>query len=89
MKIFCCQTCLLIISLFFWFDGYTQSDSPKMDSLKKVLLTEKEDTNKVNTLLELGKYYFNEFDVENSSVYTNLALHLSQKLNFKKGEGYA
>lgn len=35
-------------------------------------------------MLELGKYYLNEFDVENASVYTNLALHLSQKLNFSQ-----
>ncbi len=41
---------LFVIFMLCSFIAYMQSDSLQIDSLKKVLLTQKEDTNKVNTL---------------------------------------
>ena len=68
----------------FSFSGYTQSDSLKIDSLKKVLVIEKEDTNKVNTLNELAsqRVYFNTDTAMN---FFKSALILATKLNYEMG----
>lgn len=58
------------------------------DSLRKVLLTAKEDTGKVNTLLALSKNYFNT-SPEDAITYANEAKNLAEHLNFKKGIAYA
>ncbi|MEO8711544.1 MAG: ATP-binding protein [Parafilimonas sp.] len=85
MKTFLCKTCVLIVFGVFSISGYGQSDSLKIDSLKNVLLTQKEDTNKVNTLNELGKTFFYKSDNKSVAQYTNEALTLAEKLNYNKG----
>ncbi len=87
MKTLFCQTSLLLVLTIFSLSGYTQSDSLKIDSLKKVLITEKEDTNKVNTLFKLIGAYYNEFDTGKVLIAANQALAISKKISFKKGEG--
>jgi two-component system NtrC family sensor kinase len=78
---------LILISLFASFNMFAQSDSLKIDSLKKVLQTEKEDTTKVNTLNELSyKYIGNSNNGEKAISLANEALKLASTLNFKKGE---
>ena len=60
MKIHLYKISLLFILSAFSFKAYSQAsvaDSLKIDSLKKVLLTEKEDTNKVNTLFHMVRVY--------------------------------
>lgn len=64
--------------------AYTQSDSLYIDSLKKVLLTEKEDTNKVNTLIVLGKHYGNDYP--EAIKYLNAALKMAQAIGDIHGE---
>ena len=51
MKILLYKVGLVVIFVVCCADVHAQSDSLKIDSLKKVLQTEKEDTNKVNTLI--------------------------------------
>jgi hypothetical protein len=51
------QTSLLLVLIIFSLSGYTQRDSLEIDSLKKVLISEKEDTNKVNTLFNLIRHW--------------------------------
>ena len=58
------------------------------DSLKKVLLTAKEDTGKVNKLLQLSKDYMSSAPEEAIS-YSIQARDLAQKLKFKTGKAYA
>jgi serine phosphatase RsbU (regulator of sigma subunit) len=63
--------------------------TPHIDSLLAVLRTQKEDTNKVNTLHELTRAYLFELnDNEKVGEYGKKQLLLSQKLNFKKGIAY-
>ena len=76
------------ILVSFSFKAYSQSnasDSLKIDSLKKVLETQKEDTNKVNALYKVSRYLSNVADYNSSTQYADSALKLSNKLNFKKG----
>ena len=85
---------LLFISFLFFalivfsFTAYTQinlSDSLKIESLKKVLQTQKEDTNKVKTYAGLlWEYQWNAPD--SALAYSFAALELARKLNFVNGE---
>ena len=97
MKTLLYKFCLLIVFIVCSLVAIAQSDSLTIDSLKKVLLTEKEDTNKVNTLNAI-RDILSEKDYEKLAIQnnknpdaellqiSNQALHLAQKLNFKKGE---
>ena len=64
------------------FAAYTQS--PRIDSLKKVLAAQIADTNKVKTLYRLGRSY-QLSDSDTSLAYAQQALDLAKKLNFEKG----
>jgi tetratricopeptide (TPR) repeat protein len=53
------------------------------------LQTQKEDSNKVKTLIELGSVLTSSTEYDNAIKYTNQAQVLSAKLNFKAGQGQA
>src|SRR3954466_7093438 len=58
-----------------------------IDSLKKVLQGQKEDTNKVNTLSFLGYNY--EFHFPDTGVmFLQQGLQLAKKLKYEKGEAF-
>src|SRR5437762_12373206 len=61
-------------------------DSLKIDSFQKVLQTQKEDTNKVNTLLGLSDQYWTNNDHSHILQYSRAALALSEKINFTTGK---
>jgi tetratricopeptide (TPR) repeat protein len=62
------------------------AQTPHLDSLLRVLTTQKEDTSKANTLHEIARAYLFELDdINNVGKYGLQQLALSQKLNFKKG----
>jgi two-component system NtrC family sensor kinase len=77
---------ILCIFLIFYIGSNTYSQNKAIDSLKNVLLTQKEDTSKVNTLHELGFQYGFVGDFEKSLDCAKKALVLSEKLGYKKGE---
>ena len=80
---------LILISLFAALNVFPQSDlsdSLKIDSLKKVLRIQKEDTNKVNTLNTLCR---NLKDKADFMQYANEQLSLCEKLNFRRGKAAA
>jgi tetratricopeptide (TPR) repeat protein len=58
------------------------------DSLKKIISSEKDDTNKVNTLIELSKNFLST-DAKQALQYANQANVLAEKLNFQNGKGWA
>src|SRR4051812_31279776 len=89
MKIPFRQAGLLILLFAFSFNLYAQSDSVKIDSLKKILQTQKEDSNKVNTLNELSIAFSQTSDVKKSRQNAIEALALSEKINFEKGSANA
>ncbi len=82
MKILLTKFCLFNLLLIFWVDMCAQSDSLKIDSLKKVLLTEKEDTNKANTLYALGLAY----NVQNNYFATIKTLLAASKIGEQTGD---
>ncbi len=67
----------------------TFAQNKKLDSLKAVLGTENEDTNKVNTLTALSWTLSHLGNLNESIQYGKDALSLSEKLSFKKGIGNA
>jgi len=76
------KTCVFFIFLLLSYAAYTQV--PWLDSVKKVLQTEKEDTNKVNTLIALAGYY-QVSHADTGVTYAQQALDLAEKLNFETG----
>src|SRR5439155_13403337 len=86
------KTFLLFVLILYSFTAYSQydfSDSLRIDSLEKVLLTQKDDTNKVNTLNEMSKKMDNTADYTNAINTVNKSVVLSEQLNFEKGSGDA
>jgi two-component system, NtrC family, sensor kinase len=90
MKTLLIKFCLFNLFFIFCVDLYAQSDSLKIDSLKQVLQTQKEDTNKVNTLNDLSELSEQVFYITDHTIpmqYANSAIKLADKLNYKKGKG--
>jgi class 3 adenylate cyclase/tetratricopeptide (TPR) repeat protein len=65
------------------------AQNSEIDSLKKALRIQTEDTNKANLLNMLSRNLWVIGDNKNSRLIANQALSLSEKLNFIKGKGYA
>lgn len=84
MKKFFPRTYLLFVFIVLSFSSNAQlsaGDSLKIDSLNKVLRTEKRDTNKVNTLMKLGDiYYFNGNNTESLKTFS-IASAIAKELN--------
>jgi class 3 adenylate cyclase/Tfp pilus assembly protein PilF len=79
---------LFLIFLFSVQYTFSQERS-RTDSLERVLITAKEDTSKVNTLNALSRAYWERQNLDKAQQPANLALKLSQEINFKKGEADA
>src|SRR4051812_45828829 len=85
MKTLLYKAWLFIIFIVCSFTASAQSDSLYLDSLKRVLQTQKEDTNKVNNYFEVG--YFYQWSQPDSALrYAIPGLELAKKLNFISGE---
>jgi two-component system NtrC family sensor kinase len=80
------KTILIFLFFFCAFSAHPQSNA--IDSLEKVLQTQKDDTNKVNTLNALSEEFRNEKnDYEQALQYAGHALSLADNINYKKGKG--
>ena len=77
------KTCLFIIFIVYSFSATAQNNS-QIDSLKKVLQTEKEDTNKVNTLIQIGSNYSDQEINDESLLYYFKALTLAEETGSKQ-----
>jgi tetratricopeptide (TPR) repeat protein len=62
-----------------------QAENHIIDSLRNALKTEKDDTNKVITLIRLCRKFEKLGNHDSSLIYCNITKTLSEKLNFKKG----
>ena len=83
------HTSFRILFLFMLWHSSAFAQTPRIDSLLRVLKTMKEDTSKANTLFELTRAYLFELnDNQKVGEYGMQQLVLSQKLNFKKGIAY-
>ncbi len=58
-------------------------ENKEIDSLKALLSKAKEDSLKVNTLIELSKLYV--YDPDTSIIYADKAIELSEKLGYRRG----
>jgi signal transduction histidine kinase len=93
MKIVNKKILLLSALLFYSFVLYAQNNT--LDSLIKVLQTQKEDTNKVNTLNKLSEALAVFIFLRDSGIYkpaldyAETAFSLAEKINFKKGKAIA
>src|SRR5581483_7795250 len=77
---------LAILLITYHFPLFSQID--QIDSLKKIVSTERNDTFKVNNLLNLSKKLFSTSPDE-AIVYASQARDISAKLNYRKGEATA
>jgi len=75
---------ILVIFLVVAVQQGQAQDQPKIDSLFQQLRTAQQDTNKVLLLHDLSREFFSN-DLERAMKYTNRALFLSEKLDYKKG----
>jgi tetratricopeptide (TPR) repeat protein len=69
--------------------SFTQQLDSEIDSLKNVLKTTGEDTNKVNVLNLISRKLVEATQNENPKDYAELALSLAKYLNFKPGIAFA
>src|SRR5665213_623632 len=75
---------LLFFSLFLFIKLVAQDNY--IDSLKQQLVIAKEDTNKVNLLINLSWAYIWSF-ADTAVTYAQKGLELSKELKYKEGEG--
>lgn len=78
------KSVLFFLLILFNIKSFAQQHS--IDSLQKILLTAKDDTNKVKTLNKLTSIYLQTpTDYKNALLFANQSQLLSQKLSYKKG----
>lgn len=78
-----------LLIVFVLCNHFAFAQTPRIDSLLRVLKTMKEDTSRANTLYELTRAYLFELnDNQKVGEYGTQELNLSLKLNFKKGIAY-
>ena len=75
---------LLLILLYIHLTGIAFSQNSTIDSLQSVLKFQKDDSNKVNTLVSLSELIFMD-DKTISMPYALEALSISKKINYKPG----
>jgi tetratricopeptide (TPR) repeat protein len=88
MKKFLIKSLLFTLCIIYSHEAIAQPNY--IDSLRKVLSTEKEDTNKVNTLDYLSRLYWRAGDYDNAMQTATAVLSLATKIDFKVGiaDGY-
>jgi signal transduction histidine kinase len=62
-----------------------QAQNRKVDSLQRILQSEKEDSNKVNTLVLLGIDFFKMTKYDSSLIYASQAKVLAEKIGYEEG----
>jgi adenylate cyclase len=76
------------ILVFFSISAHAQLVDPEIDSLTKVIASQKDDSTKVNTLITLGNYYLGS-DLNAALTTGNQAKELAELINYQKGLGNA
>lgn len=77
----------ILLFIFSCLISFSQNNAG-IDSLKKLLLTAREDSNKVNILLALNKEYLSS-DPGEAIRYATEARNLSANINYHRGEAYS
>ena len=74
---------LTFLLIFFSFDGFAQN--AKVDSLKKELNIEQNDSVKIEILIKIGKIYDKEFSIDSSLSTYKTAYNLSKEIDYQEG----
>ncbi|MGP8217134.1 MAG: tetratricopeptide repeat protein [Bacteroidia bacterium] len=74
---------IVLMLLYSCMSGFAQNNA--IDSLRNVLQTEPDDTNKVNTLNNLSEKLEKAGKYDSSFIHANRAKELAEKVGFKKG----
>ncbi len=82
------RTYLLIAFISLSLISLAQDANPEIDSLKTILASQKNDSLKVNTLIELGTLHLST-DINKAFNYGIQAQALAGQVNYRKGLGYA
>jgi signal transduction histidine kinase len=82
MKTATFNTLIILLSLLYPAGGYPQHKT--VDSLKKILEIQKEDSNKVKLLTQLSHFYAGSY-ADTGLRYAQQALELAEKLNYEEG----
>ncbi|MGP8217298.1 MAG: tetratricopeptide repeat protein [Bacteroidia bacterium] len=69
--------------------GNSFAQTHEIDSVRNLLETDKEDTNRVNTLNNLSRQLYLLSDYSQSDSLAQISLALAQKINYKQGMGKA
>lgn len=83
------KTIILLLGFIAFFPHTCIAQNNKIDSLKRIVGAAKEDSNKVNALIQLSDRLFKSGKSGEARNYNDHALILSKKLNFIKGEASA
>ncbi|HEY4876592.1 MAG TPA: ATP-binding protein [Puia sp.] len=84
------KSCIISLCLvFFLFPFISHAQNNTIDSLQKILQTQKDDTNKVNALNDLSWAFGKKNDNKKASRYIDEAISLAENINYKKGEAFA
>jgi len=88
LKSYLHKTILFFVYILYTINVFAQNST--IDSLQKILQTQKDDTNKVNTLNALSEEFrHGKNDYKNAMQYAEAGLSLAKKINYTKGMGAA
>src|SRR5687767_10221728 len=87
-KLKCCVFLFVILAISAG-KAFSSAQQNRIDSLKKVLLTAKEDTTRVNVYNTLAKEYYSATAYDTAIIWADKAFVLSEKINYKKGKATA
>jgi class 3 adenylate cyclase/tetratricopeptide (TPR) repeat protein len=79
---------ILFFSFIVSINCFGQLSNPEIDSLKNMLVSQKNDSTKVHTLINLGMAYLS-VDIDEAIKYGKEARDLAEEVNHTKGLGYA
>jgi adenylate cyclase len=79
---------VLLVVVITGLPGTSFSQDGQLDSLKKIVTTLSNDSTKVNTLIDIGTIYLSS-DINESLKYGDQARFIAEKIDYKKGLGYA
>src|SRR5262245_36672888 len=77
---------ILRVFIFLFWSTTVNAQNKDIDSLKRVLQDQRDDTNKVNTLHALISAFAKAGDYESILQFANEELSLAQRLGYQKGE---
>jgi adenylate cyclase len=80
---------ILLVYLLFFLPCLCFAQQNPIDSLKKIIAGNANDTTKVNALIEISNKYRGESSMDTALIYANEAKELAEKIEYPRGLGYS